>query len=249
MGGDASGLGSAWRRVLRGALGLALVAVAVAACDDEEKPASTLPQVSAACLTVEEIRAGAVTFRNADGDKLEGFQIGTGPTGVVLAHMSDGDLCQWHEYAKSLSKQGYRVLAFTFGGPIDQDVVAAVQQVRSAGARKVFLIGASMGGTASLAAAAMAAPPVDGVISLSAPVAYRGADALAAMPKLTMPLLLIVGDQDGAYAESARELHTAATAATDKKLMVVFATSLHGTELVSGEVQAAMEAFLRKHAA
>jgi pimeloyl-ACP methyl ester carboxylesterase len=247
--GDTSGRGSARRRLLRGALVLALATGAVAACRGEEKPASTLPEVSAACLTVDEIRAGVVTFRNAGGDQLEGFQIGTGPTGVVLAHMSDGDLCQWHEYAKSLSKQGYRVLAFSFGGPIDQDVVAAVQQVRSAGARKVFLIGASMGGTASLAAAAVAAPPVDGVISLSAPIAYRGADALAAMPKLTMPLLIVAGDQDGAFAENARELHAAATGVTDKELMVVFATSLHGTELVSGEVQAAMEAFLRKHAA
>src|SRR5262249_62042229 len=44
------------------------------------------------------------------GAGLGGLVLGTGRTGVVLAHQSDGDVCQWLPYGKSLAQRGYKVL-------------------------------------------------------------------------------------------------------------------------------------------
>jgi pimeloyl-ACP methyl ester carboxylesterase len=228
---------------------LLLAVVGSAACSGgEESPSAPVQDVTATCLDDEEIRTGVVEFSSADGEQLEGYQLGEGDTGVVLAHQSDGDLCQWKAYATTLSQQGYRALTFTFKNTLDADVVGAVDQLRRAGAKQVFLLGASMGGTASLAGAAKAEPPVNGVISLSAPMAYRGANALTAAPKLTMPLLFVAGDQDAYYGDQAKQLHDAATKAPERKLMIV-KSSAHGVDLVSGEVQSAIETFLRDHSA
>jgi hypothetical protein len=47
--------------------------------------------------------AGDVSFRAADGTRLVGHRFGHGKTAVVLAHQSDGTLCQWVPYAKRLA--------------------------------------------------------------------------------------------------------------------------------------------------
>jgi pimeloyl-ACP methyl ester carboxylesterase len=51
-------------------------------------------------------------FRATDGVLLDGATLGTGKTGVVLAHESPADLCGWAGYAGVLSRAGVRVLFF-----------------------------------------------------------------------------------------------------------------------------------------
>lgn len=241
-------IGSARAGATRLTLALLLASAGLVGCGGEDGEAEAPTRnVAATCLNDDEVRAGAVEFTTSAGEELEGYQQGTGDTGVVLAHQSDGNLCQWKAYAATLARQGYSTLIFTFKDALDQDVVAAVEQIRRAGAKRVILIGASMGGTASVVGAADATPPVDGLIVLSAPTGYQNIDALAAAPKLTMPLLLIAGDQDALYRELARKLHDAATKAPERKLLVVKSAG-HGVDLVSGEVQQAIEDFLRAHA-
>jgi alpha-beta hydrolase superfamily lysophospholipase len=95
-------------------------------------------------------------------------------------------MCQWIRYAKRFPK-GYRAFVFDFRNHgLSQkvgssrswryaaDVAAATRFVRARGARKVFLVGGSMGGTAVLAGGAHIDPPVDGVVSLSAACARSG---------------------------------------------------------------------------
>jgi pimeloyl-ACP methyl ester carboxylesterase len=121
--------------------------------------------------------------------------------------------------------------------------------VRKLGKRKVFLVGASMGGIASLVAGANVKPAVDGVVSVSAPARFLGLDAVATAPRLRVPVLYVAaeGDDNAGYdfSEDARAMH-AATASADKRLEIL-PGGLHGVGLVAGSarVKTLVEAFLR----
>lgn len=205
-------------------------------------------------------RTAEIRFKAADGTRLAGFRLGRGRTAVVLAHQSRGDACQWAGYARRLARLGYLVLAFDFRGYGDSqtrggraayrfaaDVAAAARAARARGARKVFAVGASMGGTAVLVAGANIRPPLDGVISLSGPAVFSGIDALSTAPRLTVPVLYVVGRQDADFVPDAQNLY-AATRAADKSLQVL-PVGLHGVDLMRSDAQARalVEGFLRSH--
>ena len=175
-----------------------------------------------------------VSFRAADGTKLVGHVFGTGRTAVVLGHQSQGSLCEWvfvRAPARAARLHGLRdrlprprSLAAPRGAAANRlaaDLAAAVKLMRKRGKHKVFLVGASMGGIASLVAGANVKPAVDGVVSVSAPGRFMGMDAVATAPRLRVPVLYLAaeGDDNAGYdfSEDARELH-AATAAADKRL-------------------------------
>ena len=128
---------------------------------------------------------------------------------------------------------------------LDLDVEAAAREARALGARKVFLVGASIGGSAALAAAAATRPAVAGVVSVSGAADLVG--ALEAAKKLVVPALYIAGRFDPPFAADARRLYTA-TAARDRKLDII-GRGEHGTELVdaSPRARSAIESFLRSH--
>jgi alpha-beta hydrolase superfamily lysophospholipase len=195
-------------------------------------------------------------FRAADGTKLVGHRFGGQKPGtrpvVVLVHMSQGDLCSWAPYARSLARQGIWAFPFDLRGhgfseraqnhsKAAGDVVAAVRAVRKLGARRVVVAGASLGGIAAIVAAPRITPRLAGVASVSGPAAIAGElNARPAVPKLRVPTLFLAaaGDQNGPYdfAGEARELH-AATATREKRLLIV-PGSLHGTFLVAGSPSA-----------
>ena len=61
-------------------------------------------------------RAGELRFHAADGTKLVGHRLGKGTTAVILAHQSEGDLCDWVPYARRLAREGYFVFPIDFRG-------------------------------------------------------------------------------------------------------------------------------------
>jgi alpha-beta hydrolase superfamily lysophospholipase len=202
---------------------------------------------------------GDVHFTASDKTRLVGHTFGKGTTVVVLAHQARSSMCQWVRYARRLSSNGYRAFAFDFrnhglsqqvgyprSGRLAGDVAAAVKYVRAHGARKVFLVGASMGGTAVLVGGANVRPLVAGVVSLSGPSSFGGADAAPAVPRLRVPVLYVVSSDDagGGFAQDARALFDA-TASTDKTLELV-PGSAHGVSLVSspGRARDLVERFL-----
>ncbi len=215
------------------------------------------------------VNANELWFRAADGTRLVGHRFGGAKPGartaVVLAHMSVGDLCQWVPYARRLARQGVFVFPFDFRGHgfsegrqnhrrSAADFAAAVKAVRALGARKVVVMGASLGGIAALVAAPNVKPAVDGVVSVSGPAAISGTlDALPAVKKLQVPTLYVVaaGDQNPPYdfAADAQTLYEAT--ATDEKRLQVVPGTLHGTFLVDGSsgVRALLRAFVRDPAA
>jgi alpha-beta hydrolase superfamily lysophospholipase len=205
-----------------------------------------------------------VSFRAADGTKLVGHLFGTGKTAVILGHQSNGSLCEWLAYARRLARLGYTAFAIDFrghgrsqhragaaGNQLASDLDAAVKVVRKRGKQKVFLVGASMGGIASLVAGANVKPAVDGVVSVSAPARFMGMNATATAPRLRVPVLYLAAEDDDNsgydFSEDAREMR-AATAAGDKRLQILPGSS-HGVALVAGSprVKSLIETFLKAH--
>ena len=203
-----------------------------------------------------------VRFGVGGATNLAGIIAGRGATGVVLAHQADSDVCIWDAEFHELVGQGYRVLAFDSNGygasetridtTYDDDVVAAAAFLRAAGASKIVLFGASMGGTYCLAAAARVEPPVTAVISASGPTAYGGVDAEAAVPKLRMPVLFVAQAGDAPFGDAAKTMYGEAKASPARVLKVPPGSN-HGIVLVrppdgDPEVRLALQQFLRTYA-
>jgi pimeloyl-ACP methyl ester carboxylesterase len=211
----------------------------------------------AACDRSDEIRrqalegSTAVTFPASDGVQLSGRIFGpdAATAGVVLAHMLPADQSSWFDFADRLGGSGYRVLTFDFRGycpggaagcsdgdkdvgAIWQDVQGAVDYLRAQGVRTVGLVGASMGGTASLVVAGELGDEVDAVITLSAPDEI---DGLAASPetlqRVSAAKLFLAGQTDGSAAAVAQRFYEEGLA---PKRVEILTTGDHGTDLLTG---------------
>ena len=215
------------------------------------------------------VRGTELSFRTADrvqlvGHRFGGLRPGTRPA-VVLAHQSNGSLCEWLPTARWLAGRGIWVFAFDFRGHgsskgrvqygrLATDYAAAVKAVRSLGAKKVVLAGASLGGIAAVIAGASVTPPVAGVAALSAPAVIAGrVDARPFAPRLVVPVLYVASRDDQYppydFAADAQRLYDA-TGGTAKRLELI-AGSAHGVALPAGSptIRALLEQFVRDPAA
>jgi pimeloyl-ACP methyl ester carboxylesterase len=181
--------------------------------------------------------------------------------GVVLAHQSDASMCQWLPYATELAQLGYRVVAFDFAGygsssPTEsktylEDIRTVVSYLRERGTPRVVVVGASMGATMSVVAAAAITPPLAGVVAVSPPTTFDGVNADRAAVELSVPALYIAGESDGDYDVYATEINERTPEAL-RNLLVVDSPE-HGVELVGAptaagaEVRTAIEDFLDEH--
>jgi pimeloyl-ACP methyl ester carboxylesterase len=161
--------------------------------------------------------------------------------------MYPADQKSWFPLARKLARKGYHAMTFDFRGygesggekvisEIDRDLEGAYRFLGPK-VKKVFLVGASMGGTAAIRIAAE--NPTAGVVSLSAPRAFRGLDASEAVQKLAVPCLFVAGEQDGYAARAAREFSKAAN--TPKRLLLIVQGPEHGTHLFDGPSGAKVE--------
>jgi pimeloyl-ACP methyl ester carboxylesterase len=192
-----------------------------------------------------------ITFTSSDGITLSGRLFGPadGSAGVVLAHMYPSDQSAWFDFASRLGKRGYRVLTFDFRGYCPggeagcsqgektipafwEDVEGAVTALRDEGVSRVGLVGASMGGTASLVAASQEGQDIDAVVTLSAPISFEG---LAATPEIlaqvTAAKLFLAGHEDTTAAEAVDTLYAETL---QPKRPVILTTGDHGTDILTG---------------
>ncbi len=192
----------------------------------------------------------AVAFDSADGVRLEGRLFGEGTSAVVLSHMRPADQRSWFEFATRLADDGYLVLTYDFRGycpggqggcsdgdrdigAIWQDVLGAVEFVRAEGATSVSLVGASMGGTASLVAASRLGSGARAVITLSAPVSIEGLVADAPLlSQITAGKLFIAGVGDAPAAHDAEILYEQSP--PPKGGLQIVPADEHGTDLLTG---------------
>jgi dienelactone hydrolase len=221
------------------------------------KPAIVAAPPVDSCVRTGE-RRGAVRLRAADGVLLAGVVLGSGETGVALGHERGANLCNWLPFARILAARGYRVLAFDHRGygesqfvdypknlRVDKDVTAAVAELRRRGSTRFVLMGASMGGTAALAAA----PSVRGVaavVDLSGPAQYVQLDALAAVRRLTAPGLFAVGRFDSGFVADTKALKAASPNRASR--LVIRQTGAHGTGLLAdASFRALVLDFVKRH--
>jgi len=182
----------------------------------------------------------AVHLVASDGARIYGVAVGRGSTGVVLVHQYLSDHCEFMYFARDLADRGLRALSIDLrdngvsrgGAPgrFDRDIAAAVARLRADGARRVVLVGASMGATAVLVAASSITPRVDGVVSLSAPAHFDVLDALRAVKRSRVPVRFVVGTLDRQFAADASTLERAARA-RDKALLRLPGAA-HGSSLL-----------------
>jgi pimeloyl-ACP methyl ester carboxylesterase len=219
--------------------------------------ATALVLVLPACHQAEAIRtqaladSRAVEFESSDGVHLAGRLFGpVGATaGVVLAHMQPADQSSWFDFADQLAAMGYRTLTFDFRGycpggdagcsqgdndvsAIWQDVAGAVGFLRTEGVKRIGLVGASMGGTASLIYASQSGSDIDAVVTLSAPAAIEG---LTAGPDVLQTVdaakLFLAGNVDGNAAATAQAFFAEAL---QPKRVETLTTADHGTDILEG---------------
>ena len=199
----------------------------------------------------------AVDFKATDGVPLHGYLFGRGSTGVILAHMYPADQKSWFPMARKLAENGYLAMTFDCRGygesggdkviaDIDRDLEGAYRFLRPK-VKKIFLIGASMGGTAAIRVAA--GNPTAGVATLSAPLAFRGLDARKAVYRLSVPCLFIAAGEDRYAATAARKFHEAAK--SPKRRLLIVPGSEHGTRILKGpegkKVEDAIFEFLKSN--
>jgi pimeloyl-ACP methyl ester carboxylesterase len=260
------------------ALALISLATATTACSDSPQSSraeaeTTATEPASSPPSAPSRRAGyrPVRFVAADGAELVGRLSGTGDVGVILAHgFSHGSAQEgWLPFVPALVNRGYTVLTFNFRGFCDsrgcsegpselgknwRDAMAAVGFMERRGAKKIFLIGASMGGLAVLRAARMPEVDLSGVVSLSTPQfpsKYYTAEPQvndvtpARLRQIEEPKLFVAGTRDVqlpgtaplragvssvAFAADARRMFDAAE---EPKELALVDSSYHSSELVT----------------
>ena len=239
-----------------------LVAIALGiftfACGDGETTAEPSPAAvdtaEAIARDVQITSTFSTTPMPEDSDReepivLDGRVFGNGPTGVILVHMRPSDQTAWFPYATTLAESGdYTVLTFDFRGygkstgekefdRLDTDLQAALDYMRDdLGIDDVFLVGASMGGTASLLVAER--EPVLGLVSISSPATYQEIDALASVDTIRAPKLFIASEDDLPAMRSLEELWAEAVAPKEQAL---FEGDAHGTDMFAAPAAAEFE--------
>ncbi|GEM_PF-1705632 len=180
-----------------------------------------------------------------NGDRLSGHVFGKGGVAVILAHMYPDDQSQWYDFALFLSERGYQVLTFDFRGfgesegyrnvpDVHRDVRAAITYLQARGAKDIYLVGASMGGTASLRAVAGAGrrlSGVSGVVTVSSPVEILGLSLRSAMSEIKVPAMFIAAEYDEAAVTSARWFYD--NARGPRQIRILPGTE-HGTDILNG---------------
>jgi pimeloyl-ACP methyl ester carboxylesterase len=131
--------------------------------------------VSFACSSDEAPAVREVSFAPSDGGMIFANLYGSGDHAVILAHGMVFDKESWDVQARRLAKEGYRVLAADFRGygkstgedkAYHEDILGAIRYLHEQGAKRISVIGGSMGGGAA-AEAAVRTDAIDRLILLA----------------------------------------------------------------------------------
>jgi dienelactone hydrolase len=147
-------------------------------------------------------------FPGPHGMSLSGAVLGEGPVVAVLFHQTaSAGLCGGATYAAWLAERGVRAVLVDFcgwgssvcpgdtGEDWEAQVRIPVDWARAQGARRVTLVGASLGGAVSLAVGQAAG--ADGIVSLSGPNRYQDlTEAGPAAAATTVPLMVAAAPTD-----------------------------------------------------
>lgn len=141
--------------------------------------------IAALVLTIQAADPAHVSFPTEDGGVVHADLYGRGDRAVVLVHGGRFNKESWAKQARILADAGFRVAAINMRGygesrgpgqqdiftaPLHLDVLAAVRYLRTQGAKTVSLVGGSLGGGASGAAAIHAPSEIHRLVLLGSNV-------------------------------------------------------------------------------
>jgi pimeloyl-ACP methyl ester carboxylesterase len=191
----------------------------------------------------------------APGERVAAAVLGHSRPAVIIANEQNDDPCRWLTLARAVTSHGMRAMLFDYGvGDETAEVLALARWLRRDGARRVAVLGGSLGGEVAIHAGASRQSPgvLDAVVSLSAPRSDRRyADNLPAARRLQLPTLYVSSTDDPVttFAKETRELHHATRANVNQLLLVD--GDAHASQLFTGphrrQVLAAILRFLRAH--
>jgi alpha-beta hydrolase superfamily lysophospholipase len=224
-------------------------------------PLATTCGISTAGLSV-----STYFLHASDGVRIYAAAAGRGSTAVVLVHESGGaGLCGWLPAMRWLSANGTRAVAINLRGyppsasprlaiyhHYANDLQAAVDAAHTLGAKNVFVLGASLGGAATVAEAPKL-KDIAGVISLSGELELPTSelDAIGAAPRITVPFLFVGSEADGYVIGSDARRLTRAVGSKDKQVHI-FQGGYHGWDLLDAapyraRVKALILSWLAQH--
>jgi pimeloyl-ACP methyl ester carboxylesterase len=198
---------------------------------------------------------GPIAVRTPDGVTLSAAVVGSGRRGVVLVpELGSQGMCGWTDYADYLAGRGFRVLVFDHRCKGDSDcpaagsqpaglmtdVAAASTALRSAGATRIVLLGASQGASEAVISGARPPTGVTAVAALSADELTTMLAAppypttpTAAAPALKVPAFFAVAADD-AYVSLADTRALVRSAGRRAQPLVEVPGSRHGWDLLAG---------------
>ncbi|GMK47429.1 hypothetical protein PghCCS26_45590 [Paenibacillus glycanilyticus] len=191
----------------------------------------------------EELREHATTLKARDNTYLSALVLGSGSDGILLAHEQGYSICSFLEVGTKLADQGYLVVIPEYRShgasqitenteSIDLDAEAALDELTRQGAKRIFLAGASCGGTTAIIAGARQDLPIQGLLILSSPAQCGPTlDAIPSVKKIKAPSLFVVspGDMQGAVEKHVRKLYEASGA--EHKELIIDESGFHGTDM------------------
>lgn len=151
----------------------------------------------------EKLRDKATTLTASDGVHLSALVLGSGNKGVLLAHEQGYNICSFIDMGTELADDGYLVVIPEYRNHgasqnfpednqnIDRDADAALSELKRLGAQKVFLAGASCGGTTAIIAGVRQELPIEGLIILSSPAQCGPLDSIPSVKKIKAPSLFV----------------------------------------------------------
>ncbi|MCX4911189.1 S9 family peptidase [Streptomyces sp. NBC_00878] len=186
------------------------------------------------------------TLTTKDQKHLSTLILGKGPNAIYFGHQYGGQICNLLDLAEGFVKRGYRVIMPEFRGHVASeesetssplDAKAAFDKLKKLGTKRVFLTGASCGGTTAATEGVKSGIPLVGLTLLSSPARCDG-DAVAAVKKIKQPSLFMVAhdDMQGLHERDIREMFEA-SAARDKRLIAIDGEA-HGTLMLYGSKEA-----------
>ena len=262
---DASGAA----RMLAGALGLLAALAGLAACGSGTSTAAQPTAIPTSTpfptwTPTLAVPSHAVSFMTSDHVWLAGLWYGQGQTVIIFSNQTDTTAGNWQPIAQQVAARGYAALSYDYRGRGDSqgtrdlgpsmltDLRAAVAYARAHGARRVVLVGASIGGavTANVAAGADVASSLAAVAIISAPSDFASGLSVtpAVMAHISAPKLLMNSKGD-AYAS---DIQTMYDEALQPKAIQLYPGGDHGLDLLTGvygpQAMARLLGFIQQYA-
>jgi len=176
------------------------------------------------------------------GVRLNTGWLGAGDTVAVLLHQTDGDgMCGFLFCGEYLTEHGVRVVLMDFCDYGQSDcgdappqlpaqVEAVARAVRDQGAKRIVLVGASLGGSVAVAAAKRT--KADAIVDLSGPADFGTLSITDNARSITMPALFAYSNTDRSDLDKVRQ--NLKRMPSKKKIFLSFPAG-HGYELLQDQ--------------